>query len=581
LIRTLTEHLQSALQRLRHEGHLPAGAEAPVHVERPRQEGHGDFATNLAMRLAKPAGRNPRELAGEIVEALGPVPGVAQVEVAGPGFINFHLADSVFQAVVPEVLAEGEGFGHCDAGGGERVQIEFVSANPTGPLHVGHGRGAAYGDALARVMDAAGYCVETEYYVNDAGRQMDILATSVLARYRQQIHGEDAPFPAKGYQGGYIRDIAARVREGHGDALDFDPPATGDADDPEQATDRWIAAAREQVGEHRFAAVRQQALEHILAEIRADLEAFGVAFDHWTHEADVVAADTVDQALDRLRQAGHIYEADGATWFRASELGDDKDRVVIRADGVATYFANDIGYHWAKFQRDYDQLVDIWGADHHGYVERVKAAMRGLGLDEQRLEIQLVQFANLFRAGEKVAMSTRSGEYITLRELVDEVGRDAARFFYVLRRSDQHLDFDLEVIKQHTEDNPVYYIHYAHVRINSIQAKLAESGLAAPERGSLLQADTGRLVEEQEGRLLRRLYRYPEVVAGAATGREPHRVARYLQDLAADFHTFYNSHRVLVDDEGLRTARLALVEAVRQVLANGLGLLGVAAPDRM
>lgn len=577
----LAELLESALQTVRDRGVIPADTPAEIHVERPREEGHGDFACNLAMRLAKAAGRPPREVAEALVAALPDAPEVAEVEVAGPGFINFHLAEWVFQAVVPEVLRAGERFGRGDTGAGERVQIEFVSANPTGPLHVGHGRGAAYGDALARVMRAAGYEVAREYYVNDAGRQMDILAASVMSRYRQQVRGTDEAFPDKGYQGDYIRDIAAQVRERFGDGLDFDPGVLARQDDPEQAIDALIGEVRERIGADTFAAVRGMALDHILGEIRADLDAFGVAFESWAREQEVVDAGTVDRALAELRERGHLYEAEGATWFRGSDFGDEKDRVVIRADGAATYFANDIGYHWAKFHRDYDHLIDIWGADHHGYVARVKGAMQALGLDAERLEIQLVQFANLYRAGEKVAMSTRSGQYVTLRELVDEVGRDAARFIYVLRRSDQHMDFDLEVAKQETEDNPVYYIHYAHVRISSIHAKLADSGRPEPSAEDLAGADITLLAEDKEARLLRKLQRYPETVATAAVGREPHRVARYLQELASEFHTFYNSHRVLIEDTELMRARLALVEAVRQVLANGLGLLGVAAPERM
>jgi len=577
----LAELLEHALASLRDRGVIPADSEAVIQLERPREEGHGDFACNLAMRLAKTAGRKPRELAEEIVAALPEAEEIARVEVAGPGFINLHLAESVFQAVVPEALRAGESFGQGDAGGGERVQIEFVSANPTGPLHVGHGRGAAYGDALARVMRAAGYDVETEYYVNDAGRQMDILAASVMSRYRQQVRGESEPFPGKGYQGDYIRDIAGAVRARFGDELDFDAGVLAAEEDPEKAIDALIRAIRAGIGEEAFAGVRAMALDHILGEIRADLDAFGVAFDSWARESEAVAAGTVDQALAQLREAGYVYEADGATWFASSEFGDEKDRVVTRADGVATYFANDIGYHRAKYGRDFDHLIDIWGADHHGYVPRVKAAMQALGLDAERLEILLVQFANLFRAGEKVAMSTRSGEYVTLRQLVDEVGRDAARFIYVLRRSDQHMDFDLEVAKQETEDNPVYYIHYAHVRISSIHAKLADAGQGQPSAAELAEADTALLAEDKERRLLRKLQRYPETVAGAAVAREPHRVARYLQELATEFHGFYNAHRVLVDDAELRRARLALVEAVRQVLANGLDLLGVAAPERM
>ncbi|MEF8793318.1 arginine--tRNA ligase [Thiohalorhabdus sp.] len=577
----LAELLESALQNVRDRGVIPADTTAQIQVERPREEGHGDFACNLAMRLAKAAGKPPREVAEALVAALPYAPEVAAVEVAGPGFINFHLAEWVFQAVVPEVLRAGERFGRGDTGAGERVQIEFVSANPTGPLHVGHGRGAAYGDALARVMRAAGYEVDCEYYVNDAGRQMAILAASVMSRYRQQVLGTDEAFPEKGYQGDYIRDIAAQVRERFGDELEFNPSGLTDAEDPETGIDFLIRRIREQIGDETFGDVRKMALAHILGEIRADLDAFGVAFDTWAHEQALVDAGTVDQALAGLRERDHLYEANGATWFRSSAFGDEKDRVVIRADGAATYFANDIGYHRAKFHREFDHLIDIWGADHHGYVARVKGAMQALGLDAERLEIQLVQFANLFRAGEKVAMSTRAGQYVTLRELVDEVGRDAARFIYVLRRSDQHMDFDLEVAKQETEDNPVYYIHYAHVRISSIHAKLADSDRPEPSAEELAGADTTLLAEAKEARLLRQLQRYPETVAMAAGGREPHRVARYLQELASEFHTFYNSHRVLIDDAELMRARLALVEAVRQVLANGLGLLGVAAPERM
>jgi len=410
---------------------------------------------------------------------------------------------------------------------------------------------------------------------------MDILAASVLSRYRQQLHGTDTGFPEKGYQGDYIRHIAEDLRAEHGDALDFDPAALGTADDGDRAMDALIRSLREQLGEEAFGAVRRKALDHILGEIRADLAAFGIDFDTWAHESTAVADGDVDAALARLRDTGHLYEADGATWFASSAFGDEKDRVVTRADGAATYFANDIGYHWRKYERGFDHLIDVWGADHHGYVPRVKAAMQALGLDADRLEILLVQFANLFRDGEKVPMSTRSGQYVTLRELVDEVGRDAARFIYVLRRSDQHMDFDLEVAKRDTEDNPVFYIHYAHVRITSIYAKLADAGLPAPATAELAAADTSLLAEEKTGRLLRLLQRYPETVEGAALAREPHRVARYLQELAAEFHTFYNAHRVFVDDADLRHARLALVEAVRQVLANGLDLLGVAAPEKM
>ncbi len=582
----IQELLEQALATLRQRGDLPPEAAAEIQVERPREEGRGDFATNLAMRLAKPAGRAPQEVAREIIETLPEAPEIADVEVAGPGFINFRLAEAVFQAVVGEVLTAGPAFGHSGVGAGTRIQLEFVSANPTGPLHVGHGRGAALGDALARIMTAAGFDVEREYYVNDAGRQMDILVASVMSRYRRHLRlsekgfSED-DFPERGYQGSYIGEIASCVRESFGNQLDFEPTGLTDPDDPEEAIDLLIRRIREQIGEEHFSEVKGVALRFILEEIRADLDAFGITFDHWTHEREVVAEGAVDRALERLRGSGSLYEAEGATWFRATEFGDEKDRVVLRSDGAATYFANDIAYHGLKYERGFAHLIDVWGADHHGYVPRLKGAVEALGLDPHCLEVLLVQFANLYRGPEKVPMSTRSGQYVTLRELVEEVGRDAARFFYVLRRPDQHMDFDLELAKQDTEDNPVYYIHYAHVRIRSIHAKLSERGEPVPSSKDLAGADTSLLREEKEGRLLRELQRFPETVEGAALAREPHRVARYLQDLATEFHGFYNAHRVLGVEPELQRARLGLVEAVRQVLANGLELLGVAAPERM
>ncbi len=578
----IQELLEEALRALHERGVLPPDTEVAVQIERPREEGRGDFATNLAMRLAKSAGKPPREVAQDLVEALPQAPEIAEVEIAGPGFINFRLVESVFQAIVTDILTAGSTFGESQMGWGKRVQIEFISANPTGPLHVGHGRGAAYGDALARILTAAGFKVEREYYINDAGRQMDILAISVLARYRELVQSEDTELPEKAYRGSYIRDIAQEVRDRLGDKLPLSawPPPIREAD-PEQTIDHYIQIIKEQINEDRFQSVRQIALDHILAEIRADLNAFGVTFDCWTHEQTLVAEGTVDRALERLEEGLFLYEAEGASWFRSSQFGDEKDRVVVRSDGAVTYFANDIAYHWTKYKRGFDHLLDIWGADHHGYVARLKGAMEALGLDSKRLEIQLVQFASLYRGAEKIPMSTRAGQYVTLRELVAEVGRDAARFFYVLRRSDQHMDFDLELAKQDTEDNPVYYIHYAHVRIRSIHAKQKKSEGPVPSGEELAHADTNLLIEDKEGRLLRMLQRYPETVEGAALNREPHRVARYLQDLAAEFHGFYNAYRVLVEEPDLRLARLALVEAVRQVLANGLALLGVAVPERM
>ncbi|MDY0013398.1 MAG: arginine--tRNA ligase [Rhodocyclaceae bacterium] len=569
----LAQLLRAALQRV-----APDLIDTPVTLDRPKQASHGDFATNLALQLAKPARRNPRELASALLDALPPSALVAKAEVAGAGFINFTLASSAKTAVVSNVLARGEDFGR-GAARHSKVQVEFVSANPTGPLHVGHGRGAAYGASLAEVLAFAGFDVTREYYVNDAGRQMDILALSTWLRYLAFFDIE-VPFPPNGYQGGYVIDMARQIVEAHQDRYAKATAAQVLADAPDVEADKeahldaLIANAKRLLGPD-WEYIHQFALTEQLADGRADLEEFGVHFDHWFSEKSLFDTGLVAQAVAELDARGHLYVQDGAKWFRSSAFGDEKDRVVQRENGLYTYFASDIAYHANKYQRGFDRIVDIWGADHHGYIPRVKGALVALGLDPARLEVALVQFAVLYRNGQKAAMSTRSGEFVTLRELRGEVGNDACRFFYVLRKADQHLDFDLDLAKSQSNENPVYYIQYAHARVCSV---LNQWGGEAAE---LAGADLALLAGERELALCARLAGFPEVVQTAAEDYAPHQIAFYLKDLAGEFHSWYNAERMLVDDEALRLARVALAAAVRQVLATGLALLGVSAPQSM
>ena len=571
------------------EGAVAAGelqvAETPsISVERARREGHGDFATPLPLSLAKAARAKPRDIAATLLAHLPESPLVSEVEIAGPGFINFHLAPHAWQSVVKEVLEQRETYGRGNAGAGRRVQVEFVSANPTGPLHVGHGRGAAYGAAVANLLDTAGWDVQREYYVNDAGRQMAILALSVWLRY-MEVLSETVPFPANGYRGGYIRDMAATLHAEHGDdlrvaadRLTVDLPADeADGGDKEAFVDALIERARSMLGDERWRTVFDAVRDAGVAEIRDDLAGFGVEFDRWFSEQSLADEGVIERAIARLEASGHMYEKDGARWFRSSEFGDEKDRVVVRDNGQATYFASDIAYHMQKFERGFERVIDVWGADHHGYVARVKGALAALDVNPDDFEALLVQFAILYRGGERVQMSTRSGSFVTLRELRDEVGRDAARFFYVMRRCEQHMDFDLDLAKSQSTDNPVYYVQYAHARIASVLRQLAERGFS--QDGDTAHLD--RLVESHEIDLMRTLTRWPEVLEAAAASSEPHQVAYYLRDLANDFHTYYNAHQFIVDDGSLRGARVALVLAAREVLRAGLALLGVSAPDAM
>ncbi|MCB0935483.1 MAG: arginine--tRNA ligase, partial [Mycobacterium sp.] len=535
---------------------------------------------NAAMVLAKPAGKKPRDIAEALAARLAADPRITSADVAGPGFLNLRLAPAEWQGVIRAALTEGADYGRSDMGQGRKVNVEFVSANPTGPLHIGHGRGAAIGSVIARLLAVTGHDVCREYYVNDAGRQMDILALSVCLRYLE-LGGVEVDFPAQAYRGDYVVDIARAWQARHGDdwAAGVVAPPSAIDDDAERALDAAIAHLRTALGEARFATLRDFAKDTILEEIKADLVDFGVEFDVWYSEAGLMAGGLVDDAMAVLERNGHIYVEAGARWFRSAALGDEKNRVVVRENGLKTYFASDIAYHLDKFQRGFAEIIDVWGADHHGYVPRVRAAITALGEDAARLSVVLVQFAALVRGGEKVAMSTRAGEFVTLKQLVDEVGVDAARFFYVMRRADQHLEFDLDLATAESSDNPVYYVQYAHARLSALARNAADLGLAADT------AHLELLTHDKEGTLIRSLGEFSRVLQAAATLREPHRVCRYLEDLAGDYHRFYDSCRVLPqgDEEptDLHRTRLALCDATRQVIANGLGILGVSAPERM
>jgi len=524
----------------------------------------------------------PRDLAAAIVDNLQASPLIERAETAGPGFINLYVASGAFMDVIGQVLAAGEAYGHSDLGAGKRIQIEFVSANPTGPLHVGHGRGAAYGAVLANIFVATGYIVSREYYVNDAGRQMDILASSVLLRYLQ-CGGQTVVFPDNAYQGSYIVAMAHGLRAKFDKRFDCPSSAltssyTDDADS-EIALDELITRTKASLGPERYADINRFARDEILAGIERDLRAFGVEFDNWFAESTLAESGSIDNAMTALAVGGHIYTKDGAQWFRSSTFGDEKDRVVIRENGAATYFASDIAYHADKYRRGFDHLINIWGADHHGYIARVKAAVAAAGFEPERLEILLVQFAVLFRQGKKISMSTRSGEFVTLAELIEEVGRDAARFFYITQRSDQHLDFDMDLAKSQSNDNPVYYVQYAHARICGVMTQLMQKGYAADTDAGLVSLNL--LDDAKEKQLAVQLSRYRDIVESAVRKREPHLITTFLREIAADFHGYYHTTKIITDVAAQRNARLALILAVKQVLGNGLNLLGVSAPKSM
>jgi arginyl-tRNA synthetase len=525
-----------------------------VNVEKPKVEAHGDFSTNFAMVIASLQKMAPRKVAQAIVDQLNDSGRlIEKIEIAGPGFINFYVTPTAWHPVLLEIQKTDRRFGASELGGGERVQVEFVSSNPTGPLHVGHGRGAAVGDSVANILSFCGYDVQREYYVNDSGRQIQTLGRSVFLRYRE-LFGKSAPFPENCYQGDYIREIAARIKDQHGDGLLY-----------REGDEAVMYCARTAAGD-------------IMEAIREDLALFGVSFDEWFSEQSLYDAGEVDRILAEYRERNIIYEKDGALWFKTSDLGDEKDRVVVRQNGQTTYFASDIAYHNDKYRRGFQRVIDVWGADHHGYIPRMQAAIEACGHKRNQFQVILVQLVNLLRGGKPVAMSTRAGEFVTLRDVIDEVGKDAARFIFLTRHYESPLDFDMEVAKQQTNENPVYYVQYVHARISSIIRKAVENGMVDVQWDETAIA---RLLEHEEIQLIKTLAEYPETVATSAEKLEPHRITFFLMNLAAAFHAYYNKHRVLSEDPVLSHGRLVLVESIRKVIRNGLALLGVDAPDKM
>ena len=577
--------ITEALYTLSQELNLPADHTPDICIERCRELKFGDFSCNIAMLLAKPAKQNPRALAERLIALLPSHPHIAKVDTAGPGFINFTLTPAARHAIIPQILSQKDRFGKSDLGNGKRVHIEYVSANPTGPLHVGHGRGAAFGACVANLLEAIGYDVHREYYVNDAGRQMRILALSTWLRY-VELQGHTINLPSNAYQGDYIIDIAQELQSLHNDSLShcFDSYQTAiasitDQDDKESYIDALIDAAQAALGDNTFDLIRNMTLMHILAGIQQDLAGFGVTYDDWFRESQLIDDGLIDAGVALLREHGYVYEQAGALWFKATELGDEKDRVLIRHNGQPTYFASDVAYHLHKYNAGFDHIIDVFGADHHGYIARIRAFLKGLNKDPDKLKVLLVQFAILYRGKEKMAMSTRSGEFVTLENLRDEVGNDAARFFYIMRKPEQHLDFDLELAKSQTNDNPVYYIQYAHARICSIWQQLREKKLSFDPNNGVTHLDELNTSHELE--LCTLLSRYPEVIEAAGCKHEPHYLAHYLQELANAFHGYYNASRFLVENESQREARLCLVFAIQYVIHNGLELLGVTAPEKM
>ena len=564
----------------------------PQLVVPPKPE-QGDWSTNLAMTLAKSAGLAPRQLAEKLVATLPKDDDIDRVEIAGPGFINFFISQSARDALIAQILREGERWGHRDLpkakktalGRPAKAQIEFVSANPTGPLHIGHGRGAALGAALTRILQAAGWTVEREYYLNDAGRQIDILALSVWLRCQRQ--GEaDRPLPTGCYQGSYIARISQKWLDLHAEdrkdqiSLSATDEESADPDDTDSALDRAICCAREQLGTERFEEIGAFARDCILEDIRSDLHEFGIDFEVWFHESSLVDQGLLEIAIERLRNRGHVYDQDGAVWFASSTFGDDKDRVLVRSNGRTTYFASDVAYLWNKIQRGFTRIIYLWGADHHGYVARLRSCLQALGAEDTAIEIVLIQLVALARGGKRIQMSSRTGDFVTLRELRTEVGNDAAHFFYLMKRPEQHLEFDLELARSESNENPVYYVQYAHARLAGIARTAVERGMSEDK----FAADTpicSVLSREEYRELMDLLGQFPQIVRRSAENLAPHLLTHFLRGLAGAFHSWYNGYTVLVDDTETRRARLMLCAAVRQTLVNGLSLLGLTAPQTM
>ena len=592
----MKSHLQDLLRSALEPVIAGSSVSAPANIviDATKDKSHGDFATNLALILAKPLGKPPRAVAEALMKNLPASPHVAKVEIAGPGFINFYLAKAAFQTVVADILAQGAKFGLDHSGSKGKIMVEFVSANPTGPMHVGHGRNAAYGDTVSNLLAATGWTVHREYYINDAGRQVDILTLSVWLRYLE-LCGETLPFPRRAYPADYIKVTAQRLKTQYGEKfhqpaavlfsdLPAEPVASDDATDREKDAiklrqeahaDVLIGHARRLLGEG-YETIQRAGLEDQLAAIRSTLESFGVRFDQWSSEKALVESGFARKAIERLKAGDHVYEKDGAIWLKTEALGDEKDRVLFKADGAATYFANDLAYHIDKLDRGYPLLLDVWGADHHGYIARVRAAIEALTGRKDALSVQLIQFVTLSSG----KMGKRSGNFVTLQDLINEAGKDATRFFYLMRSHEQHLEFDIDLARSQSNDNPVFYVQYAHARVSSVFTQLAERGGRYDQAAGL--AALHRLDNEHEKTLLVQLNRFPEVLRKAAAEYEPHTLAFYLKENLADaFHSYYNAHKFIVDDAELQAARLTLILATQQVLRSGLELLGVSAPEKM
>ncbi len=588
----LQKLLESALNTLavQHEIELPA--KFIINIDNARDKTHGDYASNIAMVLAKQFRKPPHQVAEIIIDIISSSDLIEKVEIAGPGFINFYIDDSAKTKVIIDISSQKNDFGKSNQGIKERIILEYVSANPTGPLHVGHGRATAIGASLANILKSQGYNVHQEYYVNDAGRQMNILAASVYLRYLQ-LFNDDVIFPVNAYKGAYINDIALAIKDKHQNKfaiktndLFLNLPADESKDlegntqgDKEAYIDAIIENIQNQLGLDHFNLIHKFGLDEILDDIRQDLAEFGVEFDAFFSEKSLFDNGDIEKGINALQEKGYIYQKEGATWFKSTEFGDDQDRVLKRSNGTTTYFASDVAYHWQKYDRNFTQVIDVFGADHHGYVARVKAAAKALGFDDNAIDVLLIQFAILYRGNNKVAMSTRSGEFVTLRELRQEVGKDAARFFYVMRKSNQHLDFDLDLAKSQSTDNPVFYIQYAHARVSSVLKNLKDKGYQFDEKMGLNSLSS--LDNEHEQQLMNQLQKYGEMLALAARDKEPHQVAYYLRELANQFHTYYNAHQFIVEDDAIRNARICLVKAIQQVLNNGLTLIGVSSPEQM
>jgi len=581
------QHLiESSIKKLQSIGKLSKDIKPLIRVERTRAKEYGDFASSIAMALAETTGYKSRELAQLIIDYLPSSKYIGTITIAGPGFINFYLTEVAIRSVVADILESKGNYGHSNFGESKRINVEFVSANPTGPLHIGHGRGAAYGDTVANLLEAIGYQVDREYYVNDVGRQMHILAISVWLRYLSLF--TDLPhFPISGYKGNYILDIAKQLQADYGDQFKCPlekiftklPQDTNQNGDSEVYVDALIMKSKTLLGERDYSIIFEVGLQTILNDIKQDLSEFGVSFQNWFFESSLMANNDIKKCIDDLRHKGHLYEKDGALWFKATDFGDEKDRVVVRENGQTTYFASDIGYHFNKYQRAYDQIIDVFGADHHGYAPRIRAFLQAAGLNLNKFQVLLVQFAILYRGKQRVQMSTRGGEFVTLRELREEVGNDVTRFFYIMRKNDQHLDFDLDLAKEQSVNNPVYYIQYAHARICSVMHQLQEKKLSWSQSQGL--NNLGLLRETEEEKLLRTLQDYKSTLQSAAQRYEPHLLAHYLQELADDFHAYYDAHQFLVEKQKLRDARLCLIMAVKQIFVNGLTLLKISVPETM